>query len=267
MVLYADILFLVDLSMDFLTLFLCSRLSHRPVTLLRALAASALGALGSVVLVAVGAGRGMTFWCGIGLSCLMTAAAFGVKPSVRSYVRQVLLVWGSGAVAGGCMSVLMSLGEPVYLETGRGGQASFGMVFLGTTAAVYCLIRLLQKKTAAGRAEITIVYRGVTAKVPVLVDSGNLLTDPLTGRPVILVSRAAAAPLLLPDGTERGGTGWAEKILPVPASGISGTRLLWGVRPDLLLVNGQPRDALVAAENTAADHYGGFGGTCSPVLL
>ena len=267
MVLYADILFLVDLSMDFLTLYLCSRLTHRPASALRILAAAALGALGSVLLLVTDAGQSTTFWTGLLLSCIMTAAAFGIRPSARAFFRQVLLVWGSGAITGGCMSILLSLGEPVYLERSWGGQESFGPVFIGTTAVVYGLIRLLQKRMEAKSAEVVIVRQGITAKVTVLVDSGNLLTDPLTGRAVILVSGDAVNLPGLPYAETEQALACTEHMLPIPAKGVSGTRLLWGIRPDLLLVNGQPRDALIAVEAVPADHYGGCGGTCPTALL
>jgi len=272
MVPYADILFLVDLSMDFLTLCLCARLTHRPISLFRALAGAALGALGSVLLLVTDAGRGTTFLAGLFLSAVMTAVCFGIRPaaraslraSVRWFFRQYLLVWGSGAITGGCMSMLLSLGTPVYLDRGYGGKPSFWPVFLGTTGAVYCLIRLLQKRMTQRTAEILVFHHGKSARCTVLVDSGNLLRDPLTGRDVILLSRDAVAGLGLPVGEEAYGAG--EHLLPVPASGVHGTRLLWALRPEMLLVNGTARDALVAAERVPADHYGGFSGTC-PVSL
>ncbi|MBR5445411.1 MAG: sigma-E processing peptidase SpoIIGA, partial [Clostridia bacterium] len=247
MIVYADILFLVDLSMDFLTLYLCARLTHRPAKTGRLLAGSVLGALGSVLLLMCRAGRGVVFWTGVGLSVMMTAAAFGFLASAAGFVRQCVLVWGCGAVTGGCMSVLMSLGEPVYLEQ-TGGSTDFLPVFLGTTGAVYGLIRLLQKRFGTATAEVRIVLHGVTADLTVLADSGNLLTDPLTGRPVILVSAKAALPLELPGAGTENALQSPEHLLPVPAKGACGTRLLWALRPDLLFVNGQKRDALVAAE-------------------
>ncbi|MBR4959722.1 MAG: sigma-E processing peptidase SpoIIGA [Clostridia bacterium] len=266
MTIYADILFLVDLSMDFLTLYLCARLTHRPVSPGRLLGGSALGALGSILLLVCQAGRGMVFWCGVLLSAGMTAAVFGFLSSAGAFFRQCVLVWGCGAVTGGCMSVLMSLGNPVYMDP-TGGRADFLPVFLGTTGAVYGLIRLLQKRMGTKTAEVRIVLHGVTAKLTVLVDSGNLLTDPLTGRPVILVSGEAVLPLELPaSGTETALTS-PEYMLPVPAKGAFGTRLLWALKPDLLFVNGQKRDALVAAESVPADHFGGYAGTCPTVLI
>lgn len=260
MVLYADVLFLVDLSMDFLTLHLCARLTHRRVHPLRLLIGSVTGAIGSVWLVCFGAGRGVTFFTGLLLSAAMNAIAFGFGRSAGAFLRQYLLVWGSGAITGGCMSLLLSLGTPVYLSDGSGNAQPFLPLFLATTGMVYSLLRILQKRLHIQTADVQITCHGQTARCTVLVDSGNLLTDPLTGRAVVLVSRQAVAALPLP--TNESGPG----LLPIPANGVQGTRLLWGFRPEALYINGVARDAWIATEPVPVDHYGGYSGTC-PISL
>lgn len=262
MVLYADVLFLVDLSMDFLTLHLCVRLTHRKVHPLRLLIGSVTGAIGSVWLVCFGAGRGMTFFSGLLLSALMTGIVFGFGRTAGAFLRQYLLVWGSGAITGGCMSLLLSLGTPVYLSDGSssGSTQPFLPLFLATTGMVYSLIRILQKRLHIQTADVQITCHGQTARCTVLVDSGNLLTDPLTGRAVVLVSQNAVAALPLPtDKTVPG-------LIPIPANGVQGTRLLWGFRPEALYINGVARDACIATEPVPVDHYGGYSGTC-PISL
>lgn len=268
MVLYADILFLVDLSMDYLTLHLCAKLTHRRVHLMRILLSAILGALGSVLLLCLNAGRGMTFFTGLMLSAIMTAITFGFGVSVGAFLRQYLLVWGSGAITGGCMSLLLSLGTPIYTDTSmytasatdHSGAQTFLPLFMATTGMVYSLLRILQKRLQIQTTEMQITYHGKTAHCTVLVDSGNLLTDPLTGRAVVLVSQNAVADLHLPtDETVPG-------ALPIPASGVHGVRLLWGFRPDALYIHGIARDALIATEPVPTDHYGGYSGTC-PISL
>lgn len=263
MVLYADVLFLVDLSMDYLTLYLCAKLTHRRVHPLRLVLAAIIGALGSVFLVCLETGRGMTFFAGLLLSAIMNAITFGFGRSAGAFLRQYLLVWGSGAITGGCMSLILSIGTPVYMApaSATGGTQAFLPFFLTTTGIVYCLIRILQKRLQVKTAEMQITYRGETKRCTVLVDSGNLLTDPLTGRAVVLVSQDAVADLPLPTDAHTLG------LLPIPASGVNGTRLLWGFRPDVLYINGIERDALVAAEPVSTDHYGGYSGTCPLSLI
>ncbi len=266
MILYADILFVVDLSMDWLTLALCARLTHRPVSGLRLLLAAMAGALGSVGLVIVQAGWGLTFVVGLWLSAAMTAISFGTfrKNCKRwgTFCRQWLTVWGCGAVTGGVLSVLMSLGEPVYMGTEANDKPGFLPLFLATAAVVYGFLRLLQKKVRTETTEITITWQGKKATFTALVDTGNLLAEPMTGKPVLLVS-SAACPLPLPTNETSLA---ATHGLPIIAKGASGTRLLWGIRPDSLVIDGTVREALVAAEEVPADHYGGYGGTCPGCL-
>ncbi len=267
MILYADILFVVDLSMDWLTLALCARLTHRPVSGIRLLIAAALGALGSVLLVILGAGRLTTFVTGLALSAGMTAISFGFFRKSRSragaFCRQWLIVWGCGAVTGGVLSVLMSFGEPVYIGSATGEKSGFLPLFLATAAVVYGFTRLLQKKVHTETVTVTITWHGREATLTALLDTGNLLTEPMTGKSVLLVSKAAAS-LPFPTGED---PTQACGIFPVIAKGTTGTRLLWGIRPDSLVIDGQPREALVAAEEVPADHYGGYGGTCPGSLV
>ncbi len=269
MVVYADILFLVDMSMDFLTLSLCARLTHRPTKGIRVGMASVLGALGSVLLVILGAGRYSTFLTGLVLSAVMTGIAFGLKRTygggwrgLISFGKQWLTVWGCGAVTGGVLSVLMSLGEPVYVGTTEKAEPGFFALFLATAVVIYGFLRLLGKRITTKTAEITIEWHDKKAVCTVLLDTGNLLREPMTGKPVILISQEAVVPLELPTG-EPTDTG---RYFPIVAKGVGTARLLWGIRPDRLLVNGVPREALVAAEEVPATHYGGMGGTCPGCL-
>ncbi len=269
MVLYADILFAVDMSMDWLTLALCARLTHMPTSGKRLLLASMVGAVGSVLLVVLGAQGGVTFGAGILLSALMTAIAFGLYRTCgrgwkrwRAFGRQWLTVWGCGAVTGGVLSVLMSLGEPVYIGKETPRENGFLPLFLATAVVIYGFLRLVQKRITAKTATVTIGWQGREGTLTVLVDTGNLLTEPMTGKPVLLLSANAAHPLHLPTGENPAGL-----FFPVIAKGATGTRLLWAIRPEKLEINGKRREALVAAEDVPADHYGGMGGTCPGCLV
>lgn len=261
MILYADVLFLVDLSMDYLTLQFCSRLTHRRVHSLRLLIAAAVGALGSVLLLCLQADRGTTFFTGLLLSAIMTAITFSFGKTAGAFLRQYLLVWGSGAITGGCMSLLLSLGTPVYLSSPSENTPAFLPVFIATIGMVYSLLRILQKRLQVKTAEVQITCHDKTVRCTVLVDSGNLLIDPLTGRAVVLVSQQALAELHLPEAENAIGR------IPIPANSVHGTRLLWGFRPDTLYIGGVARDALVATEPVPIDHYGGCSGTCPLSLI
>jgi len=262
LILYADILFLVDFSMDFLTLRLCAAFTHRPAVLWRMSIASLVGATIGVGLVIADIDGAVTFIGGIFLSMVMTAICFGVGRSKGGFIRQCLLVWGCGAITGGCMSLLMSMGTPVYFKNEQSKTPAFLPIFLLAVLFVRLFSRLLIKRVNTSTTQIMFTYRGRQATCTVLVDSGNLLRDPLTGKPVILLSRAAIPNLELSKETNL-----EEPMFPISANGVSGSRLLWAIKPEKLIIHGVRKDALIAVEDVPADHYGGCGGTCPLALL
>lgn len=104
--------------------------------------------------------------------------------------------------------------------------------------------------TRCARVEITL--SGMRLTLPAMVDTGNLLTDPVTGLPVIVCSRQALHPAVcLPPG---GGEPFPDFHLPpgfrlLPVRTCAGRGLMVCVRPQALYLEGpkgwQPCHALV----------------------
>lgn len=104
-----------------------------------------------------------------------------------------------------------------------------------------------------------------------LVDSGNLLCEPLGGHPVLLAKPEALENLFGDKKIEFDagnisalGTDLARRVRFVPAKGVGGEKLLVGFIPDRLTVDGIGRDGVVAAEK---NDYGGCDGIVPSVLV
>ena len=97
-----------------------------------------------------------------------------------------------------------------------------------------------------------------------LTDSGNLLTDPIGGRPVIVVRRASLG-ILLPPALQPLLTAddpacladlapeAALRVRMIPAQGIGGRTVLLALRPDRITLDGIDKEALLALGNEAFD--------------
>jgi len=269
-VLYADVLFLINFSMDFLSLYAAGRLLSLRCSAGRMSAAAAIGAVWGVAAAAFS----FDGWGGavgaVLCSAVMTAAAFGIGEGWRGFLRAAFAVWGSGALIGGFMT----------LFSGLFGGALPGGGFADMAAAVPAVIfgfgRLARRQLSRGYAEVRIpcgenVYEGRA-----LIDSGNLLTDPLSGVPVILMRAAEARELVgdeadgrfcgrpASDGASRGG------VRVVPARSAEGTRLLYGFFcTDVTVRRGRcisRRQAVICVDH-AADSYGGCGVLLPAALL
>lgn len=164
---YLDLLILLNFLVDLLLLVGTNRLSGYASGVKRAIPAAVLGGLyGGVCLV-----PGLTFLAGtlwrIVCLAIMAGVAFGFqKESIRRGILFVLLSMSLGGVAMG-------------LESG-----SFWSLLLA--AAGVCLMCLIGFQGKAGREYICVRIGEV--RFTALKDTGNTLTDPLTGQQILVVS-------------------------------------------------------------------------------
>ena len=127
--------------------------------------------------------------------------------------------------------------------------------FLVLAAALLCLLALLRTDGGAGQGivPITICYGGKVAQLQALRDNGNLLTDPVTGESVLIVSpwvgwkllNLTAGQLLHPVETMESVKLTGLRLIPYTAVGQSGGMLL-AMRFDDVIWDGQRRPQIVA---------------------
>ena len=273
-VLYADVLFAVNFSMDFISLWAAGVLGARSRRAWRMSLAAALGGVYGVVGVILGARGPLQYLTAAGVSLLMCLVAYGHCGGVCALLKQSALIWGCGALLGGLMTALLSLGGAGQPP---GGQAR-GSVWLGAAAAAFCaacvIVRLIGARRGARQLSVTVEYRGNRVRFDALYDSGNLLQDPISGDPVILLSASLGrklvgtentAALLSGDGQRRMGKGLRFRFITLKNS--SGGHLCTAFRPDKVTVNGRGAACLVAFSNCAATYFGGFPATVPGSLV
>ena len=105
-----------------------------------------------------------------------------------------------------------------------------------------------------------------------LIDSGNLLTEPVSGDPVAFVAPSAAA-RLPPDVVEYllCGSGdpppsIAPRIRIIPAKSLTGEGLFRAIRPDVLFVNGTKRSAYISLREAGKGSFAAYDGVIPPSL-
>ena len=175
---YLDILMLLNFLVDLLLLVGTNRLAGCPPRLKRALAAAGLGGIyGGLCVVSGFYFLGSIFWRLICLA-VMAGIAFGFhKDALRRGVLFILLSMALGGVA---------------QIINQGGF--FGLV---VSAGVICVMCILGFRVKPGQqfVQVRIGQCGFLA----LVDTGNALTDPLTGQQVLVVSPGVGEKLLMLD--------------------------------------------------------------------
>lgn len=178
---YLDVLILLNFLVDLLLLVATNRLSGHSSDVKRAALAALLGGVyGGACIVPQLSFLGNTLWRIVSLA-LMAGIAFGFcREAVRRTVLFILLSMSLGGVAMG-------------LDSGN-----FFSLLLA--AAGVCLMCLLGFRGKAG-AEYVQVQIG-DQRFLALRDTGNTLTDPLTGQQILVVSANVGQRLLGVDASE-----------------------------------------------------------------
>ncbi len=244
---YGDLLFCVNFSMDFLCFYLTAKLLHRRLPLWRTVFASAIGGVYAVAALLIRTSGALALIFDLAVCVCMNCAVFCQK-KLRPW-RLLLcaaVYFAVSAALGGCMSALYSLFNRADAAGGQDGGTGAGTVGFFLLAAVAALITLLGgrffRRSAAGtHCRIEVTLAGKRAATDAFVDSGNLLREPLSGLPVVVMDPGVAEALLGRRGCDellagRMPADLGARLRPVPSTGATGKKLLIAVRPDTVTV-------------------------------
>ena len=195
------------------------------------------------------------FGMGLGMQLLVLVvqnefphAMVGTATAANNFFRQIGSTLGASLMLGGGAQALVARGVPAPLALMAGA---------GVALLVYLLATLLPNALCDVR-QVELRVDGNAVILPAMLDSGNLLRDPVTGLPVLVVPRKAAR-LLFPGVYDLGDLASLPlgfRLLNVRTA--AGSALLPLFRPDecRLYLNGHPLEArlLVAV---AGPEYGG----------
>lgn len=193
---YADILFLVNFSMDYLCLYISAKILRRALPAGRMLLSSALGGIYSVLSLFISAPSPIPFLLDI-LSCiLICAVSFHKKGQIRKTLTAALLFFSVSMAVGGIMTALFNLLNKLDLplDVLDGDSLSvWGFAILAIVAGGFSMLGggLIFRKREIISCKLTIKFDGRQKTVCALCDSGNLVRDPISGKPVIILSREA----------------------------------------------------------------------------
>lgn len=259
MTVYVDTLFLLNGLVDYLLLLLAGRVTGVALPRGRILLAACLGGGYAVCC--------FLPWGGL-LTLRPVKLVVGVLLVLLAYGGSGRLIQCGGvffalscALAGGIFA-LSQLGDGVTLERGVVMTPVELKAVLLAAAVCWAAVELAFRGFArysrlkGEKVPLTISYRGRSITVTALVDTGNGLTDPITGQPVVVLEWQEAA-TLLPEVSEalvRNPTQELEKAggqVPwrlLPYHGVGKDRgLLLAFRPDAITSDGRERpEGLVA---------------------
>jgi len=249
---YIDLYVLVNFSMDLLCLMITAALLHRQVKRLRAILAALLGGAYAAAALLLGWNGLPGVLADLLAACLMCTVAFASRRQsfwriLQCAAVQALVSMLLGGVMTALYAALNRLNLPFSALQGD-GISVWLFALLSAVAGVATLrggsFLGLSRKTK--HVTLHAVLFGHEITLTAMVDSGNLLRDPVSGKSVIVADLARLSeilpPALLRACQSEDCASWlthsehAKRTRPIPAHTAAGERLLLAVVPDRLSV-------------------------------
>ena len=179
MVVYLDLVMVLNFLVDFLLLLGTNRLSGFPMGSLRCAGGALVGSVYSGACLLPGFRfLGNLLWRCVSL-CLITMMAFG---------------WNPGALKRGGIFLLLSMAMGgIALSVGRGDVVS--LVLCGGICFLLSTVSFGGQVGGREYVPLKISYEGRDASLIALKDTGNTLKDPVTGEQVLIISAEVASRL------------------------------------------------------------------------
>lgn len=261
-VIYIDILIAVNLFINYFVLIATASFLHLKIKTRRLIFSEALGAVYSLYIFLPETGTAVSAAVKLAMAITIVWAGFG-RLGKKLFIKTFLCFFSINFAFSGIMFALWCTFKP------RGMQVSNGVVYFDispfvliiSTLLAYILIEFIgrivgKRENKNTKCAISIMRKGLTETVFARVDTGNLLTEPFSGLPVIVVKNGVLKRTVPPEidmlgldncNKDRVFNQIDAKMRFVPFKTISGEGLLPAFKPDQVCIeSGPPKEAYVA---------------------
>jgi stage II sporulation protein GA (sporulation sigma-E factor processing peptidase) len=193
-VVYLDVLFGINFLMDYLLLLICGRFLKLPLKQWKLCIGALAGGLYSIGIFFTDIAWTYSLLFEVAVSALLVFLAYG-KCKWIEFIKRILLFYASALLLAGLIFAVFcatDIGSRLGAFIKNGAfyfQLPFH-VFLISAAIAYPVLTaftgLLRHKSERQIFSVKITYRGQDITLPGFLDTGNRLTDPLSGKPVII---------------------------------------------------------------------------------
>ena len=251
LVIYIDVLLVVNLYINYFLVRGTSIMLRRKVSPLRVILASAVGAVGSLLILVPDLNPILCVLIKIALGIGITFAAFGRQNKIDFIISSLSFLVVS-FIFGGAMTALWNIAAPAGIFV-RNGTAYFDIPIIAAalfTAALYGGFRvfrtIIDRRKPQSHAVVRIRNGAAEVTLDGLADTGNSLRDSFTGKPVVITSIGKVAEISPPQVTNylNGCSEGLEGLRLAPCHTITSE----GVVPVFsaeVLINEKPADVLV----------------------
>lgn len=270
--LYIDVYFLINFTVDLLSLYFAAMFSKTPSTTIRLCLSALIGAAFAVFIVLMPEIPLLKFL----LSTLCLVFIGLLAPRRVRWARRVkylisfiifeALVGGGVTFIWGAFDKYLSkyfslAGETVVNRK----MLIFSAIILLSIGVFKMIVSFFSNIESEGSVEIEIDFLGNKKRVEAFVDSGNLALDPMDMTPVLLLKKESAKDILPeniielcdPDSLDRR---VRRRIRLIPVTRGGSTHVLTGVKADSVKIVGDGREEEISVTVAIDKEGGSFGG-------
>ncbi len=264
---YIDVLFLINFSLDYMVIFLCGKLFHLDMKRSKNIVASICMAIYAVWAL---------LWCGsyllliltyifvLLLACLYVYRVRNAKVLLKLFFMFNTLSALLGALIYLLYRFLSYMIPPVIEGNGGGIKVVVFTVLAGISGVCIYFGNILITETKGEKCiDVTLAMNGKEYILHLLVDSGNIITDPISGRKVIVISSRCASRIFGKRINEMDYLSSRRRWICV--HGVGGTKALQAFLPENITCKNTQIGALLAISQE--DDFQGYEGLFPVSLL
>lgn len=268
--LYIDIYFLINFTVDVVSLYFAGLFSKIKCKNKRIILAAAIGAFASCLIIFIDYAF-ISILASVLSLLIMIFVCIGISISKRSVVFGIsFLVFIS--LIGGFVSYfwefLSKVFEGYVIENDRINRKVLflAIIVLLSIGVFKMFITVMNTSNIDTKVDLSIQLQDKMCEAEALIDTGNLAIDPMSMRPVMIVKKELAKRLLPEEIIELSNVdgidaSMKKRIRLVPISRGGQTHVLVGIRPDNVKVKAKNSyeeiDVIIAIDKEGGD-YGGF---------
>jgi len=257
---YIDLIFLENIFMNSIIIYATAIILKKEIKILRILLASFIGATYACIQYITKMEIYTNIFLKLILSFTMVYISFNSK-TIKSFFREILIFYLTSFTFGGVTFALLyfiSPGDILFQNGTLVGIYPLKMILIGGFIGfIIIIISFKSIKSKFGKKDmfckIKICFNNKQVNISAIIDTGNFLKEPLTGKPVIIVEKdvlneCICAEILgnlqdIVNGKKNVPDSYISKICLIPFTAL-GTKnsLILGIKPDKFCIEYQEKN-------------------------
>ncbi len=182
--------------MDYLCLYICSKILHRKMRLWRIVVAAAIGGGYSIISLFLPISSAAELFLDCAVCVLMCAIVYSERGrGMGSFALSSFLYIGISMMTGGCMTAIFNLLNKLDLpldSVEADGISTYLFAALALAAGIISLGsgKVISRRAGVKECTLHIGFCGKQFEFHGICDSGNLVREPIGGKTVIFIDRA-----------------------------------------------------------------------------